>query len=108
GNGNRAEISELTKDLDDGKYQIVINHQPTDYANETAAGVDLVLSGHTHGGQMFPIGLVSDLFGLNDMVYGHEKRGATNFIVTSGISDWAIDYKTGCFSEFVVIDVNGK
>ncbi len=108
GNGNRAEISELTKDLDDDKYQIVINHQPTDYANETAAGVDLVLSGHTHGGQMFPIGLVSDLFGLNDMVYGHEKRGATNFIVTSGISDWAIDYKTGCFSEFVVIDVNGK
>ena len=57
---------------------------------------------------MFPIGLVSDLFGLNDMVYGHEKRGATNFIVTSGISDWAIDYKTGCFSEFVVIDVKGK
>ncbi|MDE6401955.1 MAG: serine/threonine protein phosphatase, partial [Clostridiales bacterium] len=99
---------ELTKDLDESKFSIVINHQPTDYDNEAKAGVDLVLSGHTHGGQMVPIGLISDLFKMNDRVYGHEKRAATNFIVTSGISDWAIGFKTGCYSEFVVIDVHGK
>ena len=43
----------------------------------------------------------------NDKTYGMEKRGNTNFIVTSGISDWAIKFKTGCRSEFNVIDVNG-
>lgn len=38
--------------------------------------------------------------------YGYEKRGNTNFIVTSGISDWAFKFKTGCKFEYVVINVN--
>ena len=42
----------------------------------------------------------------NDRTYGYEKREDTNFIVTSGISDWAIKFKTGCKSEYVVIDVS--
>lgn len=103
--GGRADIADLVGGLDKSKYCIVINHQPTDYAAESRTDVDLVLSGHTHGGQMIPIGLVSDIFGLNDRVYGYEKRDKTNFIVTSGISDWAFKFKIGCTSEFVVIDV---
>lgn len=43
--------------------------------------------------------------GANDKTYGREKRTDTNFIVTSGISDWALKLKTGCKSEYVVIDV---
>lgn len=105
--GDRADIGDLISGIDKDKYSIVINHQPTDYAAESKANVDLVLSGHTHGGQMFPIGLISDIFGLNDKVYGMEKRGDTNFIVTSGIADWAFKFKIGCVSEFVVIDVHG-
>ena len=103
--GVRSEIADLVKGLDKSKYIIVINHQPTDYAAESKANVDLVLSGHTHGGQMPPVGLISDLFGLNDRVYGYERRKNTDFIVTSGISDWAFKFKIGCTSEFVVIDV---
>ena len=38
--------------------------------------------------------------------YGYEKRGNTNFIVTSEISDWAFKFKTGCKSEYAVINVN--
>lgn len=103
--GGRADIGDLVDELDENKYSIVINHQPTDYDAESKANVDLVLSGHTHGGQMFPIGLISDIFGLNDRVYGMEKRGGTSFIVTSGIADWAFKFKIGCVSEFVVIDI---
>lgn len=106
--GGRADIGDLVSGIDKDKYSIVINHQPTDYAAESKAKVDLVLSGHTHGGQMIPIGLISDIFGLNDMVYGIEKRGNTNFIVTSGIADWAFKFKIGCVSEFVVIDIHSK
>ena len=32
-------------------------------------------------------------------------RADTSFIVTSGISGWAIPFKTGCCSEYVVIDI---
>ena len=43
---------------------------------------------------------------INDSAYGHKKIGGTNFIVTSGISDWELHFKTGTKSEYVIIDIN--
>lgn len=108
-NKGRATMSELTSSLDDSKFSIVMNHQPCDYANQAKSGVDLVVSGHTHGGQLFPLMNIENLTGLgDDRVYGYEKRDNTNFIVTSGISDWAIKFKTGCKSEYVIVNIQGK
>ncbi len=101
----RADIRSLTAGLDPARFSIVLDHQPNDYAAEAEAGIDLVLSGHTHGGHVFPAGQIGLLMGANDALYGLETRGDTCFVVSSGISGWAIPFKTGCFSEFVVIDL---
>lgn len=108
--GSRADIEDLVKALDDDKYQIVMDHQPADYAHEKASGVDLVLSGHTHGGQLLLIKLFQEITGMggNDQIYGLENIDGSDFLVTSGISDWAIKFKTGCRSEYVIIDIQGK
>lgn len=108
--GSRADIEDLVKELDDSKYQIVMDHQPADYAHEKAAGVDLVLSGHTHGGQMLLMKLFQEITGMggNDQIYGLEDLDGSDFLVTSGISDWAIKFKTGCRSEYVIINIQGK
>ena len=106
--GGRASMRELVSGLDKSKYMIVLDHQPNDYAAQAESEADLVLSGHTHGGQLFPLTIISRWVGGNDRVYGYESRGNTNFIVTSGISDWAIKFKTGCRSEYTVIDVKGN
>lgn len=106
--GSRREIGELTKNLNRDKFIIVMDHQPNDYQNLAASDVDLVLSGHTHGGQLFPFNKVGEWMGANDRTYGHERRGNTDFIVTSGLSDWAIKFKTGTKSEFVVVDIRKK
>lgn len=103
----RLDMASLAEDLDPSKYTVLLDHQPNDYASEAASGVDLVLSGHTHGGHIFPAGQIGLLMRANDRVYGMEERNGTTFIVTSGISGWAIPFKTGTFSEFVVIDVVG-
>lgn len=103
---DRLSMQELTKDLSSDIYQIVIDHEPQDYAAQAEAGVDLVLSGHTHGGQFFPITYVGEWTGVNDRTYGYELRDKTNYVVSSGISDWAIKFKTGCIAEYVIIDVN--
>ncbi len=107
--GSRADMTDLMRGLDPGKFSIVLDHQPRDYAAEAAAGADLVLSGHTHGGQMIPLMQLADWFGIggNDLTYGTARRAQTEFIVTSGISDWALQFKTGCRSEYVIIDVCG-
>ena len=103
---SREDISELLKDVDKNNYIIVIDHEPTDYENESVSSADLVLSGHTHGGQLLAIKYVGELSGVNDKTYGYERINNTDFIVTSGISDWALDFKTGTKSEFVIINVN--
>ncbi|MBQ2118628.1 MAG: metallophosphoesterase, partial [Clostridia bacterium] len=100
----RASAEALTAGLDRGRFSILLDHQPNDYENE-AGRADLVLSGHTHGGHIFPAGQIGELLGANDLTYGLEEREGTTFIVTSGISGWAIPFKTGTRSEFAVIDV---
>lgn len=104
----RKSIDELTADLDKSKYMLVLDHQPNDYDNEVKAQADLVLSGHTHGGHIFPAGIIGLVMGANDKVYGSETIENTDFVVTSGISGWAIPFKTGAISEYVVIDLNNE
>ena len=93
------------ENLDPSCYNILLDHQPHDFNNEAEAGFDLVLCGHTHGGQMFPVGITGELSGANDKTYGLEQRKDTVFIVNSGISDWAFKFKTATRSEFGVIDI---
>ena len=106
--GQRAELAELLEGVDPEKYIIVLDHEPVDYEREAAANADLVVSGHTHGGQLIPLGTVGEIFAGNDRTYGWEKRNSTDFIVTSGISDWALHFKTGTRSEYVIIDLAGR
>ncbi len=106
--GERASMAELLAGLDRDKYIIVLDHQPNSYEEEAASGADLVLSGHSHGGQLIPITYVGQWFGMLDRVYGYERRQGTDFIVTSGISCWEILFKTGTRSEYVIITVEGK
>ena len=101
---DRKSIIELTKDIPKDKYIISLNHQPNDYENELN-NVDLVLSGHSHGGQMFPLAYLGKLTGANDETYGLHTRGNTNFIVSSGISDWRAHFKTDAISEYVIVNI---
>ena len=104
----RQEAYNLTKDIDKNKYIIMLDHQPNDYNNEIKSQADLVLSGHTHGGQLFPLGPLGLLIKANDKIYGLEKRENTNFIVTSGIGGWALKFKTGTISEYNIIDIKNN
>ncbi|MBR4813529.1 MAG: metallophosphoesterase [Lachnospiraceae bacterium] len=109
---SRMRMAELMKGVDTSKFILVLDHQPCDFAAEEAAGVDLVLTGHTHGGQVIPLGLASkllpSLFGDADYMYGLSIRNGTGCIVSSGMSSWKIKFKTGTVSEFVIIDVKEK
>ena len=108
--GSRAGTGELLAGIDPALFTVVLDHQPREYDDQAAAGADLVLSGHTHGGQLFPLMQLMALTHLtgDERAYGTETRLGSTFVVTSGISDWAIQFKTGCRSEFVIIDIRGK
>ena len=106
--GKRQSMEELTANLDKSKYMITLDHQPVEYDKDADAEIDLVLSGHTHCGQLFPFNQVGKWIKANDSVYGYERRNKTDFIVTSGISSWAIKFKTGTKSEYVIVNIKKK
>ncbi len=107
-NEGRMSIRQILKNADRSKVIVVAEHQPNDYETLRKAGCDLVLSGHTHGGQIFPFGFFAELFKANDMTYGCEKWGNLNAIVTSGIAGWGFDLRTEHHSEYVMIHLKGK
>ena len=101
----RSPIKTLMAFSDPSYFTIVLDHQPNDYQAEAEEKCDLVLAGHTHGGHMFPIAQIAEYFDINDATYGYEKRDNTVFIVTSGMANWAIEFKSGTICEYCIIDV---
>jgi predicted MPP superfamily phosphohydrolase len=95
-------IAQLT--VDGGMPLIVIDHNPRSI-HEYGHEVDLVLSGHTHGGQLFPVNMATRTLYAAD--YGHYRKepGAPNLIVTSGAGTWGPPMRVGTRSEIVGVTV---
>ena len=67
--------------------RILLAHRPTDLPEHAAAGVRLQLSGHTHGGVLWPAYPLASL--LNDWhVNGLYREGGIALYVTAGAGQW--------------------
>lgn len=100
---SRLAIDELTAARDERLPLILLDHQPGDIPAAVAGGVDLLLCGHTHRGQVFPGSLVTQRMFLVD--YGHRKLENTNIVVSSGAGVWGPPIRVGTNSEVAVIDL---
>jgi predicted MPP superfamily phosphohydrolase len=103
GGGTRAAIGAILAKhgLDTRLPVILLDHQPVALEEAAEAGVDLQLSGHTHDGQIFPVGLINRwVFELNR---GHLRKGDTHYYVTSGAGTWGPPVRTGSTAEVVRI-----
>lgn len=105
GSADRHAISDLTSELNENQEWIVLDHQPSDYENVKKAGCDLILSGHTHAGQIWPAGLFASLFHFDELNYGEIQRENLNAVVTSGIAGWGYPIRTEKHSEYVVLNI---
>ncbi len=101
--GNRASIQELVKGVDMEDFILVLDHKPKDVENCGDAGCDLQLSGHTHGGQVWPKGLINGL--TRDYYYGHETYKNYSVIISSGAGGWGYPFRTGSRSEIVRVHI---
>lgn len=102
--GNRLEMKELYQNKTDENYVIVLDHQPLDLELNASLGCDLQISGHTHGGQLFPQGLIQSLTS-DTLVYGKRTIDDFTAITTSGIAGWRYPIKTGAPCEYLIIEV---
>jgi predicted MPP superfamily phosphohydrolase len=82
-----TDVTEQLKKNSNGEFTIVMSHQPVFYPAIAAAGDYLVLSGHTHKGQIFPFHIFTKLF--YKYFYGLYRINNSVFYVTSGAGTWA-------------------
>lgn len=103
----RAITSEVMSNIDTTMPVIVMDHQPAnmiEYGND----VDLIVSGHTHQGQVFPANLITNAMFTVD--YGHYQKNldSPHVIVTSGAGTWGPPLRIGTNSEIAQIKVDFK
>ena len=96
----------LSLAVEQSKPIIVMDHQPVRIEETVKNGVDLLLCGHTHKGQIFPNNLITKR--LYKIDYGYKKFDNLNVIVTCGIGTWGPPMRIGNTPEFVCIDINFK
>lgn len=103
----RKSLDELLAETDPSGAVIVLDHQPPMKGSLPGGDFDLMLSGHTHRGQMWPLEYIVKR--IYDPYYGHLRDGRRNFIVSSGFGTWGPRVRVGTRSEIVVIElVTGK
>lgn len=99
----RLTPQELVSGLDHSRPILVIDHQPSELHEMASAGIDLVLSGHTHDGQLFP-GNLANRIGWTNSCGKYCENNMTS-IVTSGAGIWGPAMRIGTDSEVVELTV---
>ncbi len=104
----RTDIEQLMENADKNKYIICADHQPVEYSKASKAGVDLYLSGHTHAGQVYPVGYFIKILNTADLYYGIKEIGDMTGIVSSGMCGWGFPVRTQEHCEYVVIELESS
>lgn len=88
--------------LDGGQASILLNHVPNRLPIVEQAGLSLQLSGHTHGGQIFPFTwMTRRVFGK--FTYGLQRFGALQVYTSSGVGTWGPPMRVGTQPEVVLL-----
>ena len=106
GTTNRMNVNELMKNNNVSKDSVVIalEHEPMDYKELSDGGVDVVLSGHTHNGQLFPGNMFVPIF--NENGYGYKKIHNIDTFVTAGVGYYGPPMRVGTDGEIMIVDIN--
>jgi predicted MPP superfamily phosphohydrolase len=124
GLSDEAALRRLAAALDDGRASVLLFHTPTSIlqrggdevdrhvstywmpdtscAVNRGLGVDLQLSGHTHAGQIFPLGLLTRLI-YRGRDRGLHREGSFHLLVSSGTGTFGPPIRTAGQSEILAI-----
>ena len=96
---SRLPLERVLAGVDRARPVILMDHQPRDLGEAVAAGVDLQFSGHTHGGQIWPVTWVVRF--IYEVAHGYLRKGDFQVYVTSGLGLWGFPARIGSSSEIV-------
>lgn len=102
--GIKRPIKELFCRLDPKVSTILLTHQPKDIAHVGDFRVDIQLSGHTHGGQIYPFNIVVQYF--QPYISGLYRYKNTLLYVSRGLGYWGVRVRYRVAAEIPVFTIN--
>lgn len=104
--GEGPDFEKALGDRDRSRTAVLLAHQPIVIDDAVRHGVDLQLSGHTHGGQLWPGNYLAEL--ANPTVAGLERYGDTQLYVSRGAGAWGPPVRVGAPSDITVVQLASR
>ncbi len=99
----RKSVEALLDGLDLSRPVIMMDHQPTGFGIAAQAGVDVLLSGHTHRGQIAPNHWITRR--LFELDWGYLRKDKLHVVVSSGYGTWGPPIRLASRSELIRLEV---
>jgi hypothetical protein len=97
GEADRPDLDHALQGRDPSRPVVLLAHQPRAIFDASRLGVDLQLSGHTHGGQIWPFTYLVKL--QQPYVVGLHQHGDTQIYVSPGTGYWGPPMRLGTRAE---------
>ncbi|MFB9961523.1 metallophosphoesterase [Sinosporangium siamense] len=101
--GQGPDFDKALGGRDTSRNVVLLAHQPVQVAQASTRGVDLQLSGHTHGGQLVPFNLIVPV--QQPVVAGLENVDGTQVYVTRGAGFWGPPVRVGAPPEISLLEL---
>jgi predicted MPP superfamily phosphohydrolase len=100
--GHRANLEGALAGADPDRPVLLVAHQPKYVEQAAAAGIDLQVSGHTHGGQIWPFNFLVRID--QPVVHGLSRHGERTQLYTSrGAGFWGPPFRVFAPSEITLL-----
>jgi predicted MPP superfamily phosphohydrolase len=104
--GQGPDFGKALGDRDTTRACVLLAHQPVQIHDAVKHDVDLQLSGHTHGGQLWPGNFIAAA--ANPTVAGLERYGDTELYVSRGAGAWGPPTRVGAPSDITIVELASK
>ena len=104
GREHASDFKKALSGLENGKKKILLAHQPIAVQKASEYGTDLVLAGHTHGGQIWPFNYFVYL--QQPYLKGFYDYNGTKLYVNQGTGCWGPPVRLGSKNEITQITLN--
>ena len=101
--GHGADLPRALSGRDTSNPVVLLAHRPRAFPQAKEHGVDLQISGHTHGGQIWPFGYITRL--VEPFILGLHKRDDSQIYVSCGTGYWGPPMRLAAPAEIALLEL---
>ena len=97
-------VKQALRQAEDNEYRVMMSHLPAVSKYMQDGSVDILVSGHTHGGQIFPFNWLTK-WGNAGFVFGQYEMGKLIVLVSRGVGYWGPPMRLGAPNDIMLIEL---